>query len=1457
MIKFLRRLLRVTLALLLLLAGLIFFIVATETGLTVALNIADKVAPGLISYDRISGRLAGPLLLENIGYQDGSGLEFQLRRAEFNWHPRQLFSAELLVDELELEGITLRLPAPAEEKPEPTEPLTLPDIQLPLSVEINQLTLKDIHIYPYQATQPVIVNELQLQAKTIDDRLEIEKLQVSTPEATVQLDGQLTPVAAYPLALQFSWSFQHDQIGDISGNGRLNGALTERINIQHETSGTVTSTLDGSAGDLFTDPGWDTEIAIEVADLGRFVPDLNQAGLTGQIQTKGTLNDFQLNSRMNTRLPEIGPVMAVLDTSGSTRALRIRQLQLNAAEHPLALNVEADIDIEQQIVTAQGSWQDLAWPPNNDARIRSPQGEFDLQGTLADYRLTLSTRVSGDEFGILDASINADGSDKKVYLRKFDVSSPQRELGLEAVGEITIDGLDGKLNVSWHDLRWPLTESDAPQILVPRGQLEFNGSPKAYQLQLNTDIDGPQLTPLNVSLTADGSDQRLNLSEAFINASQKDLSLNAQANVSFSDLKFNASGEWQNVIWPLDGQEPVIAESQQGSFSAQGTPDNYTFKLAAAVQGKDIPEGNWQLDGQGSDQALETLNLQGQTLSGQIDAQISARWQPDVSWQVKLSGADIDPGVKWPDVPGKLGFALNTEGAISQNPVSDSSAYVDEVLKENVQGIKAKLQLEELSGTLSGQEVRGTAQLAVNNQDIDVQSIELHAGEAELQAQGMIGKELALDWKLQVPSLKGLLPGAQGSIEGSGQLTGTREQPGADLQIKLNQLAYGENRIDTLQGEAKVDISGNDQSTLNFKGSGLVVAGQTWQSLSLNGDGTPAKHQAELALTGDLGQFALALAGGLEGEVWQGVLNQLSATKTLAGDWNLDKPMPLSLSPQAVTAEQSCLSSQPARVCIQGNWEQTQGATAKLTFNDFNLNRFQEFLPPELTLNNRLNGEANASSGVDGSLSAEADVSLSAGDVKFEIEGEPLIISLGESTFNASSDGRNADTQLQVDLGTLGNLNASVKLEDLTGKRGINGTLKANIDSLKPVSGFVPQAQDIEGKVTADLSLAGALPVPVIQGNIQLLDASVSIPVAGIDVEDVELTISSDGNGPLSLSGGARSGSGSIELSGQVEPFEPKLDLNIKGDQFQAMNSHEIQAVISPDMSIHLDQSQVQVDGEVTIPKAYISPPGSSAAGGVSVSQDVVIVREADGEPEQASAAVDIFAKIRVILGDDVVVEAAGFKGQLKGDLLIEQTPQLAPRGTGNIEVAAGNYEIYGQELAIERGMVLFSGGPIDNPGLDLRISRAYDEVTVGAQVGGSIREPRLNLFSQPGMPDSSIISYLAFGRGPGENSSSENALLYQAATALGTAGGRSITKNISDTLGLDELSFEGGNNLDEASLVVGKYLSPELYVSYGLGLFEAVNTFNLRYKINERLSFESSTSGDHSSADIIYTIER
>jgi translocation and assembly module TamB len=210
----------------------------------------------------------------------------------------------------------------------------------------------------------------------------------------------------------------------------------------------------------------------------------------------------------------------------------------------------------------------------------------------------------------------------------------------------------------------------------------------------------------------------------------------------------------------------------------------------------------------------------------------------------------------------------------------------------------------------------------------------------------------------------------------------------------------------------------------------------------------------------------------------------------------------------------------------------------------------------------------------------------------------------------------------------------------------------------------------------------------------------------------------------------------------------------------------------------------------------------------------------------------------------------------LTGNLKIEQQAGQPTSGTGEITIPSGRYRAYGQRLDIENGRVLFTGGPVTNPGLDIRATRTSGTIVTGLLVSGRLSNPKIELFSTPAMGQTDILSYLLFGRPLEDASGEDSATMAQAALALGLAGGDRIARSLRERIGLDEFRVETTDSGDQASLVVGRYLSPDFYVSYAVGLIESVNSLNLRYQITNHWQLEAE-SGIHQGADLLYTIER
>ncbi len=73
----------------------------------------------------------------------------------------------------------------------------------------------------------------------------------------------------------------------------------------------------------------------------------------------------------------------------------------------------------------------------------------------------------------------------------------------------------------------------------------------------------------------------------------------------------------------------------------------------------------------------------------------------------------------------------------------------------------------------------------------------------------------------------------------------------------------------------------------------------------------------------------------------------------------------------------------------------------------------------------------------------------------------------------------------------------------------------------------------------------------------------------------------------------------------------------------------------------------------------------------------------------------------------------------------------------------------------------------------------------------------------------------------------------------------------------VDEVGVEQNTDLGGSAFTVGKYLSPRLYLSYGVGLFEPGQVVTLRYRISDRWSLEGSQGPQNQRVGLDFRIEK
>jgi translocation and assembly module TamB len=397
----------------------------------------------------------------------------------------------------------------------------------------------------------------------------------------------------------------------------------------------------------------------------------------------------------------------------------------------------------------------------------------------------------------------------------------------------------------------------------------------------------------------------------------------------------------------------------------------------------------------------------------------------------------------------------------------------------------------------------------------------------------------------------------------------------------------------------------------------------------------------------------------------------------------------------------------------------------------------------------------------------------------------------------------------------------------------LTATLDGRLTDLRFVEAFMPQLDSVAGSATLDARVGGTVGEPTVAGGLRVQDAAARVPLLGILLQDVQLAAQGDQAGALTIDGSMRSGPGTLALSGStpVSPtFQQPGRLRIRGENFQAANTEETKALVSPSLDVTLIGDSTDIRGEIRIPFAHVELAQLPETA-VSPSDDVVFVDDTAAQRAPQRFAADL----RVVLGDSVSFDAFNFAAELGGEIHVVQLPEQPARGSGTIVIEEGRYAAYGQDLTVSQGLIRFAGGPVDNPALDIRAQRlAEDSVIAGLQIRGTVKQPEVTIFSEPAMSESRALEYIVLGHPRGQGSPSSGGLVSKAVSSLGLRGGNLIANTLGRGIGLDEARIESEGDVSQASFVAGSYLSPHLYVSYGVGLFDAINRLRLRYVISD-----------------------
>ncbi|WP_231865828.1 translocation/assembly module TamB domain-containing protein [Legionella fallonii] len=459
--------------------------------------------------------------------------------------------------------------------------------------------------------------------------------------------------------------------------------------------------------------------------------------------------------------------------------------------------------------------------------------------------------------------------------------------------------------------------------------------------------------------------------------------------------------------------------------------------------------------------------------------------------------------------------------------------------------------------------------------------------------------------------------------------------------------------------------------------------------------------------------------------------------------------------------------------------------------------------------------------------------------------------------------------------------------QGLVARQPINADLSLIVNSFEFLQSLSSEINNPKGQLTASLQATGTWNKKIIKSTLTLSQGRVDLPGLGLKLNSMQFIAHAQGQ-QWEAEGSISSENKKLNIKGKG-PLGASFggDLSLIGTDFPVMNTKEFQVKVSPQVALNISSSGLKISGSILVPFAHIQPQTFNNS--ISLSDDVVFKTP----NETPSTPFNTNMNLHVEMGNDVELTYKGLHATLIGSVNLTQLPQGPVNATGELTVKKGQYKAYGQDLTIEQGQLIFTGGRLDNPGINVRASKKIDTTTattpgsnqpfdfnndnlqnanvrgnisVGVEVSGRLTEPKISLFSNPSiLSQADILSMLVLGRPASQANKAGGQLLMAAISSMNLGGGTNgaqLLEQLKKNLGFDvNVQTTSNYNLatnqitDSTAVVVGKSISKKIYVSYNVGLSQNdPNVLTLKYLLNKFYSIQISSSTTSSGIDILYT---
>jgi translocation and assembly module TamB len=280
-----------------------------------------------------------------------------------------------------------------------------------------------------------------------------------------------------------------------------------------------------------------------------------------------------------------------------------------------------------------------------------------------------------------------------------------------------------------------------------------------------------------------------------------------------------------------------------------------------------------------------------------------------------------------------------------------------------------------------------------------------------------------------------------------------------------------------------------------------------------------------------------------------------------------------------------------------------------------------------------------------------------------------------------------------------------------------------------------------KGTVAVNLTLAGTIAHPAIQGRLQITSGS-------IQYSDLPSALS-DINGSLVFSTSrlqvetltAHVGGGLVSFGGYATAYNRQLafDLTLKGQDVRLRYPPGISSVTTSQLRWSGTSAGSTLSGDMTVTKLGMTPGFDFASYLQRSSQGSVL-------PQTNPVLNRIHMDVHIVTTPELEMQTAVARLSGDADLHLRGTA-AKPVLLGRADVIEGEVYFSGTKYRMERGDVTFANPVNTTAVLDLQASTRVQDYDITVNLNGGTDKMNLSYHSEPPLPTADIISLLALGQ--------------------------------------------------------------------------------------------------------------